>query len=164
MNQRSADLEKARSRSPRRGSHSKRSAFLALPGPSVAAQGAKGGKRNNKKKGNGKGKSSSSSQPSSSSNPTKNFQYLMKLPIDFRSQFHERFHKKEICFPFQRGQCRGPAHSCKFAHICVECGGPKPYDECLCLSDSGPHRPVLAWPMLDPSPKEPSRESRKLSA
>ena len=64
MRKRIADLEKARSRSPRRGSQSKQSAQLALPGPSAPAQGAKGGKgSNNKKKWKGKGKSSSSSQP-----------------------------------------------------------------------------------------------------
>ena len=133
-----ADLEKARSRSPRRGSQSKQSAQLALPGPSAPAQGAKGGKGSNNNKGKGKGKSSSSSQPASSSNQTKNFQYLMKLPIEFRSQFHERFHKREICFSFQRCLCKSLPNSCKFAHVCVGCGGPKPYDECMCLSNRAP--------------------------
>ena len=61
LKKRITDLEKARSRSPRRASHSKQSTQLALPGPSAPAKGVKGGKGSKKgKKGKGKGKSSSS--------------------------------------------------------------------------------------------------------
>ena len=62
----------------------------------------------------------------------KNFEYLMKLPVEFREHFHERFHKKDICFNFQKKSCSH--QNCKWAHICVGCGGPKPYDDCQCLS------------------------------
>ena len=41
--------------------------------------------------------------------------------------FHESFHKSEICFGF-----------CKFAHICIGCGGSKPHDDCMCLSSKIP--------------------------
>ena len=55
----------------------------------------------------------------------------MKLPVEFREHFHERFHKKEICFNFQKKTCTH--ENCKWAHICVGCGGSKPYNDCLCL-------------------------------
>ena len=85
-------------------------------------------------KSKGKGKSGSSSKAPST---TKDFAYLMNLPVNFRSSFHERFHKREICFPFQNGTCENGT-SCKFAHICVSCGGFKPYDECKCLTNKTP--------------------------
>ena len=127
------DLEKARSRSPRRNVNKQYAitggpAVLALP-PSAPAQGAKGGKGgNHKKKGKGKGKSTSSS---SAPSVTKDFAYLTKLPAKFRNNVHEKFHRWELCFDFQKGTCKNAA-SCKFVHICVGCRGPMPYDECKC--------------------------------
>ena len=94
MKKRIADLEKARSRSPRRKQASipGGTSMHALPAPSAPVQGSKVGKGgNNKKKGTGKGKSGSSSSAPSG---TRDFNYIMKLPVDFRSNFHERFHKK----------------------------------------------------------------------
>ena len=121
MKKRIADLEKARSRSPRRKQASIPGgpSMLALPAPSAPAQGSKVGTGgNNKKKGKGKGKSGSSSSAPSG---TKDFNYMTKLPVDFRSNFRERFHKQELCYAFQKGTCRN-GHNCKFAHICVGCG------------------------------------------
>ena len=95
MKKRIADLEKARSRSPHRKQASIPGgpSMLALPAPSAPAQGSKVGKGgNNKKKGKGKGKSGSSSSAPSG---TRDFNCIMKLPVDFRSNFHERFHKKK---------------------------------------------------------------------
>ena len=127
LKKRISDLEKARSRSPRKNSQMQPAlpgpAQLALPAPSGSSKGSKGGKggKNQRKRSKGTG----SSAP-------RTFEYLMKLPVAFRENFHERFHKKEICFNFQKKTCTH--ESCKWAHICVGCGGSKPYDECLCLS------------------------------
>ena len=133
MKKRISDLEKARSRSPRRkdswipGGPS----MLAVLAPSAPIQGSKVGTGgNNKKKGKGKGKSGS---PSSAPSGTKDVNYMTKLPVDFRSNSHERFHKKEFCCAFQKGTCRNGLN-CKFARICVGCGGSKPCDECRCLT------------------------------
>ena len=72
--------------------------MLALPAPSAPVQGQKGGKGRKKEvvsdvlpaKGSGKGQ------------VAKDFDYLMKLPLEFRANFHEKFHKNEICYNFQR--------------------------------------------------------------
>ena len=45
----------------------------------------------------------------------KNFEYLMKLPVDFRKNFHEKFHKKEICFRFQSNTCNLSSEECKLS-------------------------------------------------
>ena len=116
LKKRIAGLEKARSRSPRRKQTSLSSgpSMLALPASSAPAQGQKGGRRgNNKRKSKGKGKGGSSSSTPST---TKDFAYLM--PVNFRSNIHERFHKREICYPFQKVTCKNGT-SCKFSHICV---------------------------------------------
>ena len=89
LKKRIADLEKARSRSPRRNNQKQLAAasgpqMLALPAPSAPAQGQKGGK--GRKRG-GFGRYAAESQA------TKNFDYLMKLPLEFRANFHEKFHK-----------------------------------------------------------------------
>ena len=73
-------------------------------------------------KGSGKGQAS------------KDFDYLMKLPLEFRANFHEKFHKNEICYNFQRNACKRTDGKCKFSHVCVGCGGSKPYNECKCLT------------------------------
>ena len=87
---------------------------LALPAPSAPARGPKGGKGGKNQRKRSKGQGTVGSQ-------YKNFEYLMKLPFEFRVKFHERFHKKEICFNFQKKSC---SHgNCKWAHICVGCGG-----------------------------------------
>ena len=103
--------------------------MLALPAPSAPAQGQKGGKGRKRAgvthvaaKGSGKGQSS------------KDFDYLMKLPLEFRANFHEKFHKNEICYKFQKRACKLPDDKCKFSHVCVGCGGSKPYDDCRCLT------------------------------
>ena len=129
LKKRIADLEKARSRSPRRNNQKQLAAasgpqMLALPAPSAPAQGQKGGK--GRKRG-GFGRYAAKSQA------TKNFDYLMKLPLEFRSNFHEKFHKNEICYKFQKNSCTR-ADKCKFSHVCVGCGGSKPYDDCRCLT------------------------------
>ena len=94
LKKRISDLEKARSRSPRRSNQKQLAAasgpqMLALPAPSAPAQGRKSGKDRRRSgtgrhvaKGSGKGQAS------------KDFDYLMKLPLEFRSNFHEKFHKK----------------------------------------------------------------------
>ena len=143
LKKRISDLEKARSRSPRRNNQKQIAAaggpqMLALPAPSAPSQGQKGGKRGNKKRGlagralGGKSASSSMQSPAG----TKDFDYLMKLPLEFRSNFHEKFHKNEICYNFQKHNCR--SQKCKFSHVCVGCGGSKPYNECKCLASKLP--------------------------
>ena len=128
LKKRISDLEKARSRSPRRNSQTQPAlpgpAQLALPAPSGSSKGSKGGKgsKNQRRRGKGQGKMKN----------LKGFENLMKLPVEFRQNFHERFHKKEICYNFQKNAC---SHgNCRWAHICVGCGGSKPYDDCQCLS------------------------------
>ena len=101
LKKRIADLEKARSRSPRRNNQKQLAAaggpqMLAFPAPSAPAQGQKGGK--GRKRG-GFGRYAAKSQA------TKNFDYLMKLPLEFRANFHEKFHKNEICYKFQKNSC-----------------------------------------------------------
>ena len=128
-------LGKTRSRSPRRSNQKQITAasgpqMLALPAPSAPARGQKGGKpnrragaRNTASKGSGKGQAS------------KDFDYLMKLPLEFRTNFHEKFHKNEICYGFQKKKaCKRTDGTCKFSHICVGCGGSKPYNDCKCLT------------------------------
>ena len=95
--------------------------MLALPAPSAPAQGGKGGrgsknKRNRKERGNSA--SSSSQLPSG----PRNFDYLMKLSMEFRSNFHEKFHKNEICYNFQRNRCNRSDGKCQFSHVCAGCG------------------------------------------
>ena len=120
LKKRVADLEKAHSRSPRRNAQKQASlgagpSMLAFPAPAPLPQQGprmrRGGNRRSNK-GQGKGSSTPSDQ--------KNFESLMKLPVDFRKNFHEKYHKNEICFRFQ-------------SHICFGCGGSKPYDACRCL-------------------------------
>ena len=100
LKKRIADLEKARSRSPRRSNQKQLTAssgpqMLALPAPSGSTQGQKGGK--NRKRG---GFARSPFKGSGKGLASKDFDYLMKLPLEFRSNFHEKFHKNEICYKF----------------------------------------------------------------
>ena len=134
LKKRIADLEKARSRSPRRNVQKQLALpsgpqMMALPAPSAPAQGKKENTRdrrvNNRRGGAGRvpGKGQA----------TKDFDFIMKLPHEFRANFHEKFHKNEICFKFQKNTCNR-ADKCKFSHVCVGCGGSKPYDDCRCLT------------------------------
>ena len=134
LKKRISDLEKARSRSPRRSNQKQLAAasghqMLALLAPSAPAQGQKGGKGRKRggvkqpaAKGSGKGQAS------------KDFDYLMKLPLEIRANFHEKFHNNEICYNFQRNSCKRSDGKCKFSHVCVGCVGSKPYNECNCLT------------------------------
>ena len=84
LKKRIADLEKARSRSPRRNTQKQLAVasgpqMLALPAPSAPAQGQKGGKGNRKRGGLGR--------YAAKSQATQNFDYLMKLPLEFRANF-----------------------------------------------------------------------------
>ena len=95
-----ADLEKARSRS-HRGKAQKQASLgagptmLALPPPAPRRQGQKRATRGHRKDGKGKGKASSTP------GGQKNFEYLIKLPVDFRKNFHEKFHKKKSATGFR---------------------------------------------------------------
>ena len=134
LKKRISDLEKARSRSPRRNNQKQITAasgpqMLALPAPSGSTQGQKGGK--SKKRGGSKW---TSTKGSGRGQASKDFDCLMKLPLEFRSNFHEKFHKNEICYKFQKRACKLPDDKCKFSHVCVGCGGSKPYDDCRCLT------------------------------
>ena len=109
-----ADLEKARSRSPRRNVQKQLALpsvpqMMALPAPSAPAQGHKGNRRVNKRRG-GVGRVPGKGQA------TKDFDFIMKLPHEFRANFHEKFHKNEICFKFQKNTCNR-ADNCKFSHV-----------------------------------------------
>ena len=133
LKKRIADLEKARSRSPRRSKQKQLAAasgpqMLALPAPSAPAQGQKGGK--GKKRG---GVKQPAAKGSGKGQASKDFDYIMKLPLEFRAHFHEKFHKNEICYKFQKNRCTR-SDKCKFSHVCVGCGGSKPYDDCRCLT------------------------------
>ena len=112
------------------GSRQRSSRCLSAP-----PQGQKVGKRGNKKRGlagrGSGGKSASSSMQSPSG--IKNFDYLMKLPLEFRANFYEKFHENEICYKFQKNSCNR-SDKCKFSHVCGGCGGSKPYDDCKCLT------------------------------
>ena len=107
LKKRIADLKKARSRSPRRNVQKQASlgagpAMLTLPAPAPRPQGQKRASRGHRKDGKGKGKSSSTP------GGQKNFEYLMKLPVDFRKNFHEKFHEKDIGYRFSEQQL--PSH------------------------------------------------------
>ena len=134
LKKRISDLEKARSRSPRRSNQKQITApggsqMLALPAPSAPARGQKGGK-DRKRGGTGRFAAKGSGKAQS----PKDFDYLMKLPLEFRANFHEKFHKNEICYGFQKKTCKRIDGTCKFSHICVGCGGSKPYNDCKCLT------------------------------
>ena len=96
---------------------------------SLFAQGRKGGK-DRKRSGTGRFAAKGSGKAQS----PKDFDYLMKLPLEFRANFHEKFHKNEICYGFQKKTCKRIDGTCKFSHICVGCGGSKPYNDCKCLT------------------------------
>ena len=141
LKKRISDLEKARSRSPRRNTQKQLALpggpqMIALPAPSAPAQGQKGGRRGSQKKGSAGRFSNRKSGSISTQSPsgTKNFDFIMKFPLEFRAHFHEKFHKKVICYNFQKNNCRRPDGKCKFSHVCVGCGGSKPYDDCRCLT------------------------------
>ena len=100
----------ARSRSPRRNAQTQLALpsgpqMMALPAPSAPAQGQKGGKGNRKRGGLG--------PYAAKSQATKNFDFLVKLPLEFRANFHEKFHKNEICYKFQKNRCNR-SDKCKF--------------------------------------------------
>ena len=107
LKKRISDLEKARSRSPRRSAQKQKAissgpTMLSLPAPSAPAQSSKGGEgKSNRRRAKRSGKSAGSSQPSDN----KNFNYIMNLPAAFRQNFHERFYKREICYSFQKNSC-----------------------------------------------------------
>ena len=52
---------------------------------------------------------------------------------DFRvkAMFHEKNANNGICFAFQEKRCEST--NCPCLHICIGCGGAKPYNECHCL-------------------------------
>ena len=132
LKKRISDLEKARSRSPRRNTQKQLALpsgpqMMALPAPSAPAQGQKGGKR---RKRGGPGRF----RKSGSISGTKDFDYLLNLPHEFRSNFIDKFHKNELCYNFQRNKCNRKGGTCKFTHLCVGCGGSKPYNDCRCLT------------------------------
>ena len=134
LKKRISDIEKARSRSPRRNTQKQLALdggpqMIALPAPSAPAQGQKGGKRGNKKRG-GAGRFGKSGSFSG----TKDFDYLLNLPHEFRSNFIDKFHKNELCYNFHRNKCNRTGGKCKFTHLCVGCGGSKPYNDCRCLT------------------------------
>ena len=137
LKKRISDLEKARSRSPRRNNQKQLSSqMLALPAPSAPAQkGGKGGDRRLNKRRGGAGRAPSKGQAPKGETPaSKDFDYLMRLPHEFRANFHEQFHKNEVCYNFQRKTCKRTDGTCKFSHVCVGCGGSKPYNDCKCLT------------------------------
>ena len=139
LKKRISDLEKARSRSPRRNRLAlpAPSATLALPAPPAPAKGQKGAKRGPRggkaAPGRAPGKGQATGQATAAPS-YKGFDFIMDLPKEFRNNFHEKFHKNEICWKFQKKTCRRGADKCKFSHICVGCGGSKPYDDCRCLT------------------------------
>ena len=134
LKKRISDLEKARSRSPRRNTQKQLALpsgpqMIALPAPSAPAQGQKGGKRGNKKRG-----AVGRFAMSGSISGIKDFDYLLNLPHEFRSNFIDKFHKNELCYNFQRNKCNRKGGTCKFTHLCVGCGGSMPYNDCRCLT------------------------------
>ena len=150
MRKRVADLEKTRSRSPRRNTQNKQAAiaglsFLVLPASSSApAQGSKGGKgSSNKKKVKEKG-NLRQLLPRHPALRQKISHTLCNFPTETRSLFIESFHKNEICYNFLRKNCKKAADFCKFAHICARCGGSKACVDCMCLSTKEDSLPSLS--------------------
>ena len=39
------------------------------------------------------------------------------------------------CHRFQSSKCTESSAQCRFGHFYAGCGGPKPYDTCLCMTD-----------------------------
>ena len=115
LKKRIADLEKARSRSPSRSTQKQASlgagpSMLALPAPAPRPQGAEKGHTQTRRTRTSKGKGKSSSTPGGQ----KKIEYLMKLPVDFRKNFHEKFHKKEICYRFQSNDLQSHCRAMHF--------------------------------------------------
>ena len=134
LKKRISDLEKARSRSPRRSNQKQITApggsqMLALPAPSAPAQRQKGGKGR---------KRAGVTHAAAKGSGKKDFDFLMKLPLEFRAKFHQKFHNNEICYNFQRNSCKRSDGKCKFSHVCVGCGGSMPYNDCKCLASKLP--------------------------
>ena len=145
LKKRISDLEKTRSRSPRRNNQKQLSLsggpqMLALPAPSAPAQkGGKGKDRRVTNRRGGAGRALGKGQVSKDeTQASKDFDYLMRLSHEFRSNFHEKFHKNEVCYKFQRKTCKRTDGTCKFSHVCVGCGGSKPYNDCKCLTTKLP--------------------------
>ena len=97
----------------------------------------KDGKSNNKG-GKGKGKRSSKGKVSGGSGPKK-FADIMKGSPEDKAWLHQKFHAKEVCYDFQKKNCRHSSEDCKWEHVRAGCGGSRPYDECLCLADRLKH-------------------------
>ena len=122
---------RGRSRSPRRQGGNRKP--KALPAPSQRLALTDGAnkekssfrKRNNRNSRKGRGKSSGKAAPS------KGFQQLMMAGDEIRKKFHAT--DNSICFRFQRNIC-DKGSKCERRHICIGCGGNKPYDACLCLN------------------------------
>ena len=119
---------RGRSRSPRRQGGNRKPKALPAPSQRLAlTDGANKGKssfrkRNNRNSGKGQGKSSGSSKP-------KGFQQFEGQQV--RKKFYATDNSK--CFRFQRHICE-KGSKCERRHICIGCGGNKPYDDCLCLN------------------------------
>ena len=134
LRKRISDLEKARSRSPRRNAQ-RQNAMVLLSSPSrLLPHPLRDPKEGKDATFDAETKTMAKLVRLRLSSPMvpKKFEQIMKLPVEFRNNFHERFHKKEICFAFKKKTCRRTP--CKWAHICIGCGGSQPYDDCRCLS------------------------------
>ena len=141
LKKRISDLEKARSRSPRRNAQKQKAissgpTMLSLPAPSAPAPSSKGGKgKSNRRKAKGAGKSAASS--SAVRQQEFQFNYIMNIFLPLFDRIStSAFTKGKICFSFRKNSCT--IDNCKFAHVCLGFGGPKPSDLCRCLTNKIP--------------------------
>ena len=129
-----ADLQRevrGRSRSPlRRGGNRKPKALPAPPQTLALTDGPNAKKRTAGRK-NSIAAPKAKAKASTKSGPSKGVQQLMTAGDEIRKKFYAT--DNSICFRFQRHIC-DKGSKCELRHICIGCGGNKPYDDCLCLN------------------------------
>ena len=105
---------------------------LALPAPPSAAPATPKASAP-KRKGRGKGKQSDGWQRPTQG-ATWSFQDLMRGGPATRALFHARNDQNRICYAFQESKC--DKNPCTREHICIGCGGARPYNSCHCLQNA----------------------------
>ena len=128
-----ADLQRevrGRSRSPLRRAGNKRPKAVPAPPQKLALTDAPNKKKHNSGRRNNKSTGKAQAKASTRSAPSKGFQELMKAGDEIRKKFQAT--DNSICYGFQRRICDEGGKS-ERRHICIGCGGSKPYDDCLCL-------------------------------
>ena len=105
-------------------------AQLALPAPSGSSNQSQNKSRGRGKKGGGKGGRNRSGK-AASKGEVWSFDDLLHGGFRVKAMFHEKNANNGICFAFQEKRCE--LTNCARLHICIGCGGAKPYNDCHCL-------------------------------